>query len=217
MESCGPSSDSFLVDSSPLLSKSGGGRIKLELNNAKSQLELNNTNSQLELNNAKSQLTWKFGRTKSELKTKLELNNTKSQLKRKFPRMQPKFPKLKSNETKMKVTTKPNKSKVSLETNLIKTVQKSVNKEMRTKQTCLVYQFQNLKQRRKHHSLLCYGKDARRFVETNNIHSLTSEPRWRKFFNGYNSTICCMSLFLPCDESTQLIQTVNSIQLTDVV
>ena len=58
LESCGPPSNSFLVDSSPTLSESGGGRTKSELNNTK--LESNNA----ELNNIKSQLKRKFLRSR---------------------------------------------------------------------------------------------------------------------------------------------------------
>lgn len=118
--------------------------------------------------------------------------------------MRQKFPELKSkvklilmlNETKLKskvkVTTKANKSKTSPEIKETKTVQTSVSKKMRKKQTLLADQFQKFKQCRKRRSSLCYGKDDRCFMETNNVHSLTSEPGLRKFLNGYNNMICCI-------------------------
>ena len=83
---------------------------------------------------------------------------------------------------------------------------------MRNKQARLADQFWKLKQHRRHYSLSCYGKGAGRFVETNILHSLTSEPRLRNFSNGYNNVVCCMSSFIPRDEQTKLIYNVNSIQ-----
>ena len=94
----------------------------------------------------------------------------------------------------------------------MKTVQISVRKEMRKKkkkQVCLTDQFQKLNQCRRRYSSSCYSKDARCFVETNNIHSLTSEPRLRKFSNRYNNTVCHMSSFLPDDETTKSIHNIN--------
>ena len=60
-------------------------------------------------------------------------------------------------------------------------------------------------QHRKRHNSLYYGKDSRCFVETDNLHSLTSEPRLRKFQNKYNNTVCHISSFLPHDEPTKSI------------